>query len=164
MSCSHLKSVNKISKIRKFRIVQVDRCVNKQVEFKKKVNDAIAVLYARQLLNTILASWPETEEMTSSFFSNFDPQDVVGLLDLLRESGTEDRSDIIIRKLIKCCSSEYIKPLALSATYAMNQVSPSVMRESKHKYETDEKCEDKVHIPGMNCMSFSLLVYFTEVL
>ena len=54
------------------------------------MNYAVAVGYSRHLVGWLFASWPESEDIMSAMLDDIDPQNIVGLLDLIQGSETKE--------------------------------------------------------------------------
>ncbi|XP_078003749.1 zinc finger ZZ-type and EF-hand domain-containing protein 1 isoform X1 [Phascolarctos cinereus] len=131
------------------------------------VNEATAVLYARHVLASLLAQWPESVPITTDVLELGSPAHVAYILDMLMqleetqlwEEGRGARGESrdpsptgfsqILHKVLRGCSEDMLGPVALTACHFMEEPGTAVqVRESKHPYKNNTTFEDKVHIPG----------------
>uniref|UniRef100_A0A4W3IYX3 Zinc finger ZZ-type and EF-hand domain containing 1 n=1 Tax=Callorhinchus milii TaxID=7868 RepID=A0A4W3IYX3_CALMI len=114
-----------------------------------KVNEAIAVLYARHVLASLLADWPPQVPITEEALGLSCPSHVAYILDLLMQLEEKPLWEKILQKVLLGCSGNMLGSLAVTACQFMEEPGMDVqVRESKHPYENNSTIEDKVHIPG----------------
>lgn len=71
-------------------------------EYLYKVNMAMAVLYARQVLRKLLAHWPESAPaITAELLGCKEVHDIPCILDLLNRSETKDVFQIVSQSLVE---------------------------------------------------------------
>ncbi|XP_071812907.1 zinc finger ZZ-type and EF-hand domain-containing protein 1-like isoform X3 [Apostichopus japonicus] len=129
-------------------------------DFLYKINHVLSIMYARNLLVSLLADWPEAGHMTIS--KNLGCQEtnqLMNVLDLLQRTADEDVYRKIIGVVVKHCSSDVLNQLCQSACSFMQEMAlqPRTV-ESKHNYDNDTKIEGTVTLSGARY----LLIKFDE--
>ena len=62
-----------------------------------QVNFAVAVGYSRHLVGWLFARWQEADDIMSTMLDNIDPENLVGLLDLIQSSETKEHFQKVCR-------------------------------------------------------------------
>ncbi|XP_074153872.1 zinc finger ZZ-type and EF-hand domain-containing protein 1 isoform X2 [Sminthopsis crassicaudata] len=115
----------------------------------RRVNEATAVLYARHVLASLLAQWPESMAITADVLELSSPAQMAYILDMLMQLEEKQLWEKILHKVLQSCSRDMLGPMALTACHFMEEPGTAVqVRESKHPYKNNTTFEDKVHIPG----------------
>ncbi|XP_043938838.1 zinc finger ZZ-type and EF-hand domain-containing protein 1 [Protopterus annectens] len=118
-------------------------------EYLFKVNEAIAILYARHVLASLLAYWPSGVAVTEEALELTGASHMAYILDMLMQLEEKQMWEQILKKLLQGCSESMLDTLALTACQFMEEPGMAVqVRESKHPYDNNTNFEDKVHIPG----------------
>lgn len=124
-------------------------------QFAEKVSYAVAVGYSRHLVGWLFARWRESDDIMSAMLKDMEPQNIVGLLDLIQSVESKEHFQKVVFNFIRSCNI----PLALSAVQCMSEVRLATeTKESDHKYKNNAKIEDKVHILGAT----SLFIRFDD--
>nr|XP_014350788.1 PREDICTED: zinc finger ZZ-type and EF-hand domain-containing protein 1 [Latimeria chalumnae] len=114
-----------------------------------KVNEAITILYARHVLASLLAEWPNGVAVTEDALELGGPSHMAYILDMLMQLEEKQLWEKILQKVLLGCSESMLGTLALTACQFMEEPGMAVqVRESKHPYDNNTTFEDKVHIPG----------------
>ncbi|KAM8835522.1 zinc finger ZZ-type and EF-hand domain-containing protein 1 isoform 1-T1 [Synchiropus picturatus] len=114
-----------------------------------KVNQAIATLYARHVLATLLADWPADAALSEEALELNGASHLAYILDMLMQLEEKSLWEKILQRVLKGCSMSMLCSLSLTACQFMEEPGMAVqIRESKHPYENHTNIEDKVHIPG----------------
>ncbi|XP_036610416.1 zinc finger ZZ-type and EF-hand domain-containing protein 1 [Trichosurus vulpecula] len=114
-----------------------------------RVNEATAVLYARHVLASLLAQWPESVPITADVLELSSPAQMAYILDMFMQLEETQLWEEILHKVLRGCSEDMLGPMALTACHFMEEPGTAVqVRESKHPYKNNTTFEDKVHIPG----------------
>ncbi|XP_074046652.1 zinc finger ZZ-type and EF-hand domain-containing protein 1 isoform X2 [Macrotis lagotis] len=114
-----------------------------------RVNEATAVLYARHVLASLLAQWPESTPITTDVLELSSPAQMAYILDMLMQLEERPLWEKILHKVLHGCGEDMLGPMALTACHFMEEPGTAVqVRESKHPYKNNTTFEDKVHIPG----------------
>uniref|UniRef100_A0A5F8H4L4 Zinc finger ZZ-type and EF-hand domain containing 1 n=1 Tax=Monodelphis domestica TaxID=13616 RepID=A0A5F8H4L4_MONDO len=114
-----------------------------------RVNEATAVLYARHVLASLLAQWPEPVPITVDVLELASPAQMAYILDTLMQLEERQLWEKILEKALLGCSHDMLGPVALTACQFMEEPGTAVqVCESKHPYSNNTTFEDKVHIPG----------------
>ncbi|XP_078317573.1 zinc finger ZZ-type and EF-hand domain-containing protein 1-like isoform X2 [Crassostrea virginica] len=122
-----------------------------------KVNLAMSVLYARQLLASLLAHWPDQGPViTAELLGCKDPQQIPCVLDLLNKSESRNRFQNVVEKVMLYCEPQSLVPIAKTAGQFMEEVTlSSILKESDHHYKESSACQDSVQLPGASCLRIS---------
>ncbi|XP_061181596.1 zinc finger ZZ-type and EF-hand domain-containing protein 1-like [Saccostrea echinata] len=123
-----------------------------------KVNLAMSVLYARQVLASLLAQWPEQQGpvITAELLGCKDPQQIPCVLDLLNKTESRSRFQCVVEKIILYCEPNSLIPIAKTAGQFMEEVTlSSVLKESEHHYKESSTCKDTIRLPGASCLRIS---------
>uniref|UniRef100_A0A669B698 Zinc finger ZZ-type and EF-hand domain containing 1 n=1 Tax=Oreochromis niloticus TaxID=8128 RepID=A0A669B698_ORENI len=114
-----------------------------------KVNQAIATLYARHVLASLLADWPTDAPMSEEALELNGASHMAYILDMLMQLEERPSWEKILQRVLKGCSQSMLCSLSLTACQFMEEPGMAVqVRESKHPYDNNTNFEDKVHIPG----------------
>ncbi|XP_036379295.1 zinc finger ZZ-type and EF-hand domain-containing protein 1 isoform X2 [Megalops cyprinoides] len=129
---------------------ELDARSNKAVrQYLFKVNEAIAILYARHVLASLLAEWPSGVPMSEEVLELSGASHMAYILDMLMQLEEKHMWERILQKVLKGCSESMLGSLSLTACQFMEEPGMAVqIRESKHPYDNNTNFEDKVHIPG----------------
>ncbi|XP_049325560.1 zinc finger ZZ-type and EF-hand domain-containing protein 1 [Astyanax mexicanus] len=129
---------------------ELDARSNKSVrQYLFKVNEAIAILYARHVLASLLADWPSGAPIQEEDLELSGASHMAYILDMLMQLEEKALWERILQKVLKGCSQSMLSSLSLTACQFMEEPGMAVqVRESKHPYENNTSFEDKVHIPG----------------
>ncbi|XP_071963026.1 zinc finger ZZ-type and EF-hand domain-containing protein 1-like isoform X2 [Antedon mediterranea] len=123
-------------------------------EFVHKVNQAVAILYARHVLAVMLADWPDGHPISLKLFGCTDHAHFVGVLDLLQRAEEKEMFAKSIRNIVEHCENELLWSLATAAcTFMEENKMSSVTKESAHNYKNDSSEKGSVHIPGAMYLS-----------
>ncbi|KAM3601090.1 uncharacterized protein V6R79_007539 [Siganus canaliculatus] len=114
-----------------------------------KVNQAIATLYARHVLASLLADWPAEAAMNEEALELNGASHMAYILDMLMHLEEKPFWEKILQRVLKGSSQSMLSSLSLTACQFMEEPGMAVqVRESKHPYDNNTNFEDKVHIPG----------------
>uniref|UniRef100_A0A8C3ST43 Zinc finger ZZ-type and EF-hand domain containing 1 n=1 Tax=Chelydra serpentina TaxID=8475 RepID=A0A8C3ST43_CHESE len=114
-----------------------------------RVNEATAVLYARHVLASLLAEWPDDEAVNEEILELSGPAHMTYILDMIMQLEEKQLWEKILQKVLHGCSESMLGTMALTACQFMEEPGMAVqVRESKHPYNNNTNFEDKVHIPG----------------
>uniref|UniRef100_A0A8C9XCB0 Zinc finger ZZ-type and EF-hand domain containing 1 n=1 Tax=Sander lucioperca TaxID=283035 RepID=A0A8C9XCB0_SANLU len=114
-----------------------------------KVNQAIATLYARHVLASLLADWPAEAALSEEALELSGASHMAYILDMLMQLEERPLWEKILQRVLKGCSHSMLCSLSLTACQFMEEPGMAVqIRESKHPYDNNTNFEDKVHIPG----------------
>ncbi|KAF7655072.1 hypothetical protein LDENG_00061510 [Lucifuga dentata] len=114
-----------------------------------KVNQAIATLYARHVLASLLADWPAEAALSEEALELSGASHMAYILDMLMQLEERPLWEKILQRVLKGCSQSMMSSLCLTACQFMEEPGMAVqVRESKHPYDNNTNFEDKVHIPG----------------
>ncbi|XP_061596133.1 zinc finger ZZ-type and EF-hand domain-containing protein 1 isoform X1 [Cololabis saira] len=114
-----------------------------------KVNQAIATLYARHVLASLLADWPAGAALSEEALELSGASHMAYILDMLMQLEERPLWEKILQRVLKGCSQSMLCSLSLTACQFMEEPGMAVqVRESKHPYDNNTNFEDKVHIPG----------------
>uniref|UniRef100_A0A3P9L8A9 Zinc finger, ZZ-type with EF hand domain 1 n=1 Tax=Oryzias latipes TaxID=8090 RepID=A0A3P9L8A9_ORYLA len=114
-----------------------------------KVNQAIATLYARHVLASLLADWPAEALLSEEALELNGASHMAYILDMLMQLEERPLWEKILQRVLKGCSQTMLSSLSLTACQFMEEPGMAVqIRESKHPYDNNTNFEDKVHIPG----------------
>uniref|UniRef100_A0A8C4UPT9 Zinc finger ZZ-type and EF-hand domain containing 1 n=1 Tax=Falco tinnunculus TaxID=100819 RepID=A0A8C4UPT9_FALTI len=114
-----------------------------------RVNEATAVLYARHVLASLLAEWPDDVAINEEILDLSGPAHMTYILDMLMQLEEKQLWEKILQKVLHGCNESMLGTMALTACQFMEEPGMAVqMRESKHPYNNNTNFEDKVHIPG----------------
>ncbi|XP_062414058.1 zinc finger ZZ-type and EF-hand domain-containing protein 1 isoform X3 [Pungitius pungitius] len=114
-----------------------------------KVNQAIATLYARHVLASLLADWPAESVLSEEALELSGASHIAYLLDMLMQLEERPLWEKILQRVLKGCGQSMLCSLSLTACQFMEEPGMAVqIRESKHPYDNNTNFEDKVHIPG----------------
>ncbi|XP_051521202.1 zinc finger ZZ-type and EF-hand domain-containing protein 1-like isoform X3 [Myxocyprinus asiaticus] len=129
---------------------ELDARSNKAVrQYLFKVNEAIAILYARHVLATLLADWPSDKPIREDDLELSGASHMAYILDMLMQLEERPMWEKILQKVLRGCSQSMLGNLSLTACQFMEEPGMAVqVRESKHPYDNNTNFEDKVHIPG----------------
>ncbi|XP_077096835.1 zinc finger ZZ-type and EF-hand domain-containing protein 1 isoform X2 [Siphateles boraxobius] len=129
---------------------ELDARSNKAVrQYLFKVNEAIAILYARHVLATLLTNWPSDTPIREEDLELTGASHMAYILDMLMQLEERPMWGKILQKVLRGCSQSMLGNLSLTACQFMEEPGMAVqVRESKHPYDNNTNFEDKVHIPG----------------
>ncbi|XP_074528100.1 zinc finger ZZ-type and EF-hand domain-containing protein 1 [Halichoeres trimaculatus] len=114
-----------------------------------KVNQAIATLYARHVLASLLADWPAEAALSEEALELNGASHMAYILDMLMQLEERPLWEKILQRVLKGCSQSMLCSLSLTACQFMEEPGMAVqIRESKHPYDNNTNFADKVHIPG----------------
>ncbi|XP_029956401.1 zinc finger ZZ-type and EF-hand domain-containing protein 1 [Salarias fasciatus] len=114
-----------------------------------KVNQAIATLYARHVLASLLADWPADVPLSEEALELNGASHMAYILDMLMQLEERPLWEKILQRVLKGCSQSMLCSLSLTACQFMEEPGMAVqIRESKHPYDNNTNFEDKVHVPG----------------
>uniref|UniRef100_A0A7N8X3D4 Zinc finger, ZZ-type with EF hand domain 1 n=1 Tax=Mastacembelus armatus TaxID=205130 RepID=A0A7N8X3D4_9TELE len=114
-----------------------------------KVNQAIATLYARHVLASLLADWPEEAALSEEALELSGASHMAYILDMLMQLEERPLWEKILQRVLKGCSESMLCSLSLTGCQFMEEPGMAVqVIESKHPYDNNTNFEDKVHIPG----------------
>ncbi|XP_026226590.1 zinc finger ZZ-type and EF-hand domain-containing protein 1 isoform X2 [Anabas testudineus] len=114
-----------------------------------KVNQAIATLYARHVLASLLADWPAEAALSEEALALNGASHMAYILDMLMQLEERPLWEKILQRVLKGCSQSMLCSLSLTACQFMEEPGMAIqVRESKHPYDNNTNFEDKVHIPG----------------
>ncbi|XP_006863340.1 PREDICTED: zinc finger ZZ-type and EF-hand domain-containing protein 1 [Chrysochloris asiatica] len=114
-----------------------------------RVNEATAVLYARHVLASLLAKWPEHVPVSEDILELSGPAHMTYILDMFMQLEEKQQWEKILQKVLQGCRENMLGTMALAACQFMEEPGMEVqVRESKHPYSNNTNFEDKVHIPG----------------
>lgn len=124
-------------------------------EYLFKVNMAMAVLYARQVLRKLLAHWPETAPaITADLLGCNQVHDIPCILDLLNRSETKDVFQIVVEKVIQHSDLESLIPISCTAAQFMEEITMSSITKQtdvenyKSESGATKGLKEAVQIPG----------------
>ncbi|KAG8572075.1 hypothetical protein GDO81_011902 [Engystomops pustulosus] len=113
------------------------------------VNEATAVIYARHVLASLLAEWPDGVPLNEDILELSGPAHITYILNMLMHLEEKQLWEKILQKVLSGCSESMLGTVALTACQFMEEPGTAVqVRESKHPYNNNTIFEDKVHIPG----------------
>ncbi|XP_069082790.1 zinc finger ZZ-type and EF-hand domain-containing protein 1 isoform X1 [Pleurodeles waltl] len=113
------------------------------------VNEATAVLYARHVLATVLAEWPDGLPVNEETLELSGPAHMTYILDMMLQLEEKQMWEKILKKVLQGCSASMLGTVALTACQFMEEPGMAIQtRESPHPYNNNTNFEDKVHIPG----------------
>lgn len=113
------------------------------------MNQAIATLYARHVLASLLADWPQGAPLSEEALELSGASHMAYILDMLMQLEERPLWERILQKVLVGCSQSMLGSLSLTACQFMEEPGMAVqVRESKHPYDNNTNFEDKVHIPG----------------
>ncbi|XP_069827246.1 zinc finger ZZ-type and EF-hand domain-containing protein 1 [Dendropsophus ebraccatus] len=113
------------------------------------VNEATAVIYARHVLASLLAEWPDGVPLNEDILELSGPAHITYILNMLMHLEEKQLWEKILQKVLGGCSESMLGTVALTACQFMEEPGTAVqVRESKHPYNNNTIFEDKVHIPG----------------
>ncbi|XP_075051075.1 zinc finger ZZ-type and EF-hand domain-containing protein 1 isoform X2 [Mixophyes fleayi] len=113
------------------------------------VNEATAVIYARHVLASLLAEWPDGVPLNEDILELSGPAHITYILNMLMHLEEKQLWEKILQKVLGGCSGSMLGTVALTACQFMEEPGTAVQtRESKHPYNNNTIFEDKVHIPG----------------
>uniref|UniRef100_H2M814 Zinc finger ZZ-type and EF-hand domain containing 1 n=1 Tax=Oryzias latipes TaxID=8090 RepID=H2M814_ORYLA len=129
---------------------ELDMRSNRSVrQYLVKVNQAIATLYARHVLASLLADWPAEALLSEEALELNGASHMAYILDMLMQLEERPLWEKILQRVLKGCSQTMLSSLSLTACQFMEEPGMAVqIRESKHPYDNNTNFEDKVHIPG----------------
>ncbi|XP_048874070.1 zinc finger ZZ-type and EF-hand domain-containing protein 1 [Brienomyrus brachyistius] len=129
---------------------ELDARSNRAVrQFLFKVNEAVAILYARHTLGLLLSEWPAGVPVSEDVLQLSGASHMVYILDMLMQLEEKQLWEKILQNVVKGCSEDMLGSLSLTACQFMEEPGMAVqVRESKHPYDNDTNFEDRVHIPG----------------
>ncbi|CDQ81499.1 unnamed protein product [Oncorhynchus mykiss] len=129
---------------------ELDARSNRSVrQYLVKVNQAIATLYARHVLASLLADWPQGAPLSEEALELSGASHMAYILDMLMQLEERTLWERILQKVLVGCSQSMLGSLSLTACQFMEEPGMAVqVRESKHPYDNNTNFEDKVHIPG----------------
>ncbi|XP_048575305.1 zinc finger ZZ-type and EF-hand domain-containing protein 1 isoform X2 [Nematostella vectensis] len=114
-----------------------------------KVNKALAIIYARHVLASLLSDWPEGKVIDAEMLDNSDEIQLIGLIDILQRVEPKEKFEKVVSNTVRCGEPSLIRPLSLAASHCMGEETlASETRESEHNYKDNAKDEGKVHIQG----------------
>uniref|UniRef100_A0A803XUX2 Zinc finger ZZ-type and EF-hand domain containing 1 n=1 Tax=Meleagris gallopavo TaxID=9103 RepID=A0A803XUX2_MELGA len=114
-----------------------------------RVNEATAVLYARHVLASLLAEWPDDVAINEEVLDLSGPAHMTYILDMLMQLEEKQLWEKILQKVLLGCNESMLGTMALTACQFMEEPGMAVqVRESKHPYNNNTNFEDKVQIPG----------------
>uniref|UniRef100_A0A665UY28 Zinc finger, ZZ-type with EF hand domain 1 n=1 Tax=Echeneis naucrates TaxID=173247 RepID=A0A665UY28_ECHNA len=114
-----------------------------------KVNQAIATLYTRHVLASLLADWPAETALSEEALELNGASHMAYILDMLMQLEERPLWEKILQRVLKGCSQSMLCSLSLTACQFMEEPGMAVqVRESKHPYDNNTNFQDKVHIPG----------------
>ncbi|XP_073471151.1 zinc finger ZZ-type and EF-hand domain-containing protein 1 isoform X2 [Aquarana catesbeiana] len=113
------------------------------------VNEATAVVYARHVLASLLAEWPDGVPLKEDILELSGPAHITYILNMLMHLEEKQLWEKILQKVLGGCSGVMLGTVAVTACQFMEEPGTAVqVRESKHPYNNNTIFEDKVHIPG----------------
>ncbi|KAK3091739.1 hypothetical protein FSP39_022268 [Pinctada imbricata] len=126
-------------------------------EYIYKVNMAMSVLYARQVLTSLLAKWPaHGPVINTELLGCKDIQQIPCVLDLLNKSESKSRFQMVVDRVVHHCERESLIPIASTAGQFMEEVTlSSITKESPHDYKEDAAVKEKIQLPGASCLRIS---------
>ncbi|XP_071131694.1 zinc finger ZZ-type and EF-hand domain-containing protein 1-like [Mytilus edulis] len=131
-------------------------------EYLYKVNMAMAVLYARQVLRKLLAHWPESAPaITAELLGCKQVHDIPCILDLLNRSETKDVFQTVVQKVIKYSDKESLIPIACTAAQFMEEITMSslIKQLNTDDYKQNKDCvkdlKEAIQIPGASKLQIS---------
>ena len=124
-------------------------------EYLVKVNTALAILYGRQMLLTLLGDWPsDGPRITTDLLGCSESVHLPFVLDLLNKNESKEVFQKVVDNVIRHCDSSCLGPLSQMASQFMEEVNLStIVKESEHNYKNNTNHEEKIHIPGANFLS-----------
>ncbi|KAL0994771.1 hypothetical protein UPYG_G00126960 [Umbra pygmaea] len=129
---------------------ELDARSNRSVrQYLVKVNQAIATLYARHVLASLLAEWPQESPLSEEALELSGASHMAYILDMLMQLEERALWERILQKVLVGSSPTMLGSLSLTACQFMEEPGMAVqVRESKHPYENNTNFEEKVQIPG----------------
>ncbi|KAG8452015.1 hypothetical protein GDO86_003990 [Hymenochirus boettgeri] len=113
------------------------------------VNEATTVIYARHVLASLLAEWPDGIPLNEDILELSGPAHITYILNMLMNLEEKQLWEKILQKVLGGCSGSMLATVALTACQFMEEPGTAIqVRESKHPYNNNAIFEDKVHIPG----------------
>ncbi|KAM4700510.1 zinc finger ZZ-type and EF-hand domain-containing protein 1 [Discoglossus pictus] len=113
------------------------------------VNEATGVIYARHVLASLLADWPDGVPLNEDILELSGPAHITYILNMLMHLEEKQLWDKILQKVLGGCNASMLGTVALTACQFMEEPGTAAqVRESKHPYNNNTTFEDKVHIPG----------------
>ncbi|XP_044141120.1 zinc finger ZZ-type and EF-hand domain-containing protein 1 isoform X2 [Bufo gargarizans] len=113
------------------------------------VNEATTVIYARHVLASLLAEWPDGVPLNEDILELSGPAHITYILNMLMHLEEKQLWEKILQKVLGSCNESMLGTVALTACQFMEEPGIAVqVRESKHPYNNNTSFEDKVHIPG----------------
>ncbi|KAL3875978.1 hypothetical protein ACJMK2_033871 [Sinanodonta woodiana] len=124
-------------------------------EYLCKVNMAMSVLYARQVLTSLLAHWPETGHViNSNLLGCKEVQQIPCVLDLLNKTDSRENFQKVVHNTVKHCDTESLITIARTACQFMEEVTLSaVTHESTHDYKVEGHSLQKIQLPGASFLT-----------
>ncbi|XP_041474383.1 zinc finger ZZ-type and EF-hand domain-containing protein 1-like isoform X3 [Lytechinus variegatus] len=120
------------------------------------INNALAVMCARQVLAALLADWPATGDhvISTNTFGCKEHSQLVSILDLLQRVEEKDVFLKVVENVVHHCEDGLLAPLCLAACSFM-QVTVMLPKtlESKHNYETNVTEQGSITLPGATHLS-----------
>ncbi|XP_030041854.1 zinc finger ZZ-type and EF-hand domain-containing protein 1 isoform X2 [Microcaecilia unicolor] len=114
-----------------------------------RVNEATAVLYARHVLASLLADWPDGMAVNEEILELSGPSHMTYILDMLMQLEEKSLWEKMLQRVLHGCSAGMLGTVALTACHFMEEPGMAgQVRESKHPYKNNTNFEDKVHVPG----------------
>lgn len=115
-----------------------------------KVNMAMSVLYARQVLISLLAQWPDSGHVISAeLLGCKDVQQIPCVLDLLNKNESRDCFQQVVEKVIRNCETDSLVPIASTAGQFMEEVTlSSITHESEHNCRHIPEVKKSIQLPG----------------
>ncbi|XP_077152606.1 zinc finger ZZ-type and EF-hand domain-containing protein 1 [Ranitomeya variabilis] len=114
-----------------------------------QVNEATVVIYARHVLASLLAEWPDGVPLNEDILELSGAAHITYILNMLMHLEEKQLWEKILRKVLGGCSESMLGTVALTACQFMEEPGTAVqVQESKHPYNNNTIFEDKVHIPG----------------
>ncbi|CAH1233496.1 ZZEF1 [Branchiostoma lanceolatum] len=112
-----------------------------------QVNMAVATLYARHVLCSVLANWPESSTIKSETLG-FPPgleTHLASLLDLLQRVVEKDDFQQVVENVVTHCGSEMLAVFAKATCQFMEETNLATeTKESSHPYKSNTEITDKV--------------------
>ena len=125
-------------------------------EYLYKVNMAMAVLYARQVLRKLLAHWPESAPaITADLLGCKEVHDIPCILDLLNRSETKDVFQNVVQKVIQHSDRQSLIPIACTAAQFMEEITMSSVTKQTSTENATKGLKEVVQIPGASKLQVS---------
>ncbi|CAH1794732.1 unnamed protein product [Owenia fusiformis] len=124
-------------------------------EFLSKVNLAMSILYARQVLQALLADWPKTcQAISADILGCHTVSQIPCVLDLLNNTESKTIFQKVVQNVINHSNPDSLVVMATTACQFMEEVSlAAITKESEHKYKNNFKFEETIRIPGASFLS-----------